>query len=300
MGGPAENAGPPSDFKTNLKNDSIDEKNKNQKNDSIDAKNKHQKNQKINSVDVDRSSLPEIVLEGRLAHRSIAEEFWTTFTVDTGSGHSYLIGECSDVFTMITQELDNPLQVHFADGNTQDINKYMEIEVILVDHDGADVAKTHTRIYLLHGKPAGGSQILLGRDLIKKLDLTIHGTKAVKVGNRTLFATTDDHISYVDTDVFTEIKNDEFIENNDDLIKDEERLRIAYVAETSAPFGRPTLTIPWKTEQRPKLSYGVAKARDKQTCARLTKSEAELYAKAIDILLEGRFANLITCQRDTT
>ncbi|EER10173.1 hypothetical protein Pmar_PMAR011464, partial [Perkinsus marinus ATCC 50983] len=79
-----------------------------------------------------------------------------------------------------------------------------------------------------------------------------------KIGLNTV--TTDYHESRLvaNTTALEEITCDDYF----DLPRDENLLDVSLVPDPTAPDGRPSISVPWLSSDRPKLNYTLAKARD--------------------------------------
>ncbi|KAF4648578.1 Casein kinase I isoform delta, partial [Perkinsus chesapeaki] len=66
----------------------------------------------------------------------------------------------------------------------------------------------------------------------------------------------------------------------------DELLPVALVPDRSAPDGRPSVSVPWRSQERPKLNYTQAKARDASVQRRLDPEQRQQYQTCVDSLID--------------
>ena len=241
----------------------------------------------------DPDNLQEILLQGTVQHVNIAEKFLVDCIVDTGSGYSYVVTYGDNQHLPMTRIEGDALTVQMADGSKQAIREHTTVSVTIQDVEmQRDFTQENVRLYNLNlcTKPrAKRPEVILGRDLINKFNMTLHGTARVSIRGVTVYEQREREsrlmLMYND-DFITDIQEME-IEPRED---DRQKLEIAYVVDATAPFGRPFVRIPWRSEERPKMDYTRTLVRDKAKCRRLTEQQRELYNDATTTLLAGKFA----------
>ncbi|KAF4729626.1 Casein kinase I isoform delta, partial [Perkinsus olseni] len=85
---------------------------------------------------------------------------------------------------------------------------------------------------------------------------------------------------------------------DEDLLEDyvdvprhaDQLLPVALVPDRSAPDGRPSVSVPWRSSDRPKPNYAQAKARDASVLRRLDPQKHQQYKTCVDSLIDDDIA----------
>ena len=261
----------------------------------------------------DSSPPPELTLTGFLqfSHPNLPSPVATTFTIDTAAGHSYLLVNNHDVIHCAQSVLEPPLVVYFADGSRQHIHSSFIVSLTL-NCDSA-IRYHQVRIYpLVSNQPVSTPrEVIFGRDLIKRLRVVIQGTSHITInGVLSTPPRSSDHVRRLLDPIPQALIDDltAMVESDDDTVftdqprernptPDSAQLNITFIPDNQAPRGRPTLDIPWISDQRPDSNYRITRARDRAQCSKLSETESQLYGEAIETLLQGGFAELLAESR---
>ncbi len=178
----------------------------------------------------------------------------------------------------------------FPDGSTRPITHIFKGRLALRNTDNEE--KKQIEVHLLVLKTSLENRIILGRELLQKLKLNITGSDKVTLDDQILFETEKPEEADI-TEHLAYMTEQEILFEEDDVpdsTPNTQDLEITLKSEPEAPWGRPTIRIPWRGKERPPLSYAVARARDKKNVQKLTVEEQSLYNTAIEQLIHGGFA----------
>jgi len=232
-------------------------------------------------------------------------------TIDTGAGRSYLIIPKTALAKLPGRPAD--FHVSFANGTTSEIKQSLETQVTIQSLVTDKSFQRDCTCYIMQ-QEEGEMQLLLGRDLISKFNMVIHGINYISIEDNLIYEREQRTLPAVGNPVYLtrgHIKSMELPqtvqkEYKEDLIQfeDQEELQpqevkqeidqqidIRFEITPDAPFGRPILKVPWRSDERPPVNFKEAFIRDKKTSSKLTSQERLLYQEAVSSLVESGHAN---------
>jgi hypothetical protein len=226
--------------------------------------------------------------------------------VDSGAGHSYLIIDQHYPRLPVDKLPGNGPLVQFADGTQRPIKERESCALTLFSVEGEEFFAPNTELLIL--RSADGNQILLGRDLIERFRLQICGIEKVTLYGAVMYQKESgkpncktkekfshpglaERLSYLKTTVpkrHLETMPSFVIQEDDDtnqfdisdLLNEKTETDPIQVfigdPDPSAPWGRPHITIPWRSEARPPVNLRSVWARDQITLQRLSAEDARV------------------------
>jgi hypothetical protein len=271
------------------------------------------------------SAPDEIRLKGTVFHRTVTDSVDIDVVLDIGAGKSYML--MPHEYNLIpTDRLMGPREVVFADSRTLAIKEKVTVQLCLEAVDEETTACLETELFIIRCNPESSKvQVLVGRDLILAFGIDIfHATKAA-IGNMVLFDADEnetptkirDRVNWLQTvinhknfvgmpryllediaDADEEPISDTEARRLKDLLQKNSLLKEMYHSvkvtigppDDLAPWGRPTVHIPWVTDKRPPRNLRSVWSRDQLTCKRLTPEHLQLYREAVKSLVDGGYA----------
>jgi hypothetical protein len=234
-----------------------------------------------------------------LSSLNLIEELELPTIIDSGAHYSYLILGKEDQSLFPLEHLEEPHVVEFADGSRITSHKRLNGIICIYGYNGESFRQS-VRLWSIAPSESSKSYILIGRDLIRTFEIDVFGGRRAQIGDVLIFdQNQDEFMDENEQSLFMIHTEDQLavIESEESYTLQEEDaapLRIDYVNEETAPFGRPVIYIPWIGNERPYVAFNASRNRDRQTLSKLSREQKELYQEAVQQLLNGGFAKRLS------